>query len=119
MLTTLLQKPYDCTSRIVLPSDRSLEEYFGLLDVNPEGVVTRVAYQTVSPDIFRFTGARVDRESARWNIVAAGERIVARIIFVLMLPVLVAAGIVVVLLSHRSPLVSQSRVGRGGENSRC
>jgi lipopolysaccharide/colanic/teichoic acid biosynthesis glycosyltransferase len=73
-----------------------------------------VAYQTVSPDLLQIPGARVSRTSARWSIVWAGERIVALVLFLLMLPVMVAAGIVVVLLSRRSPLISHSRLGCGG-----
>jgi exopolysaccharide production protein ExoY len=77
-----------------------------------------VAFQNVSPDVFRFARARVSRNSARWSIVWAGERIAALILLFLMLPVLVVTGTVVVLLSRRSPLVSHSRLGRGGRELR-
>ena len=79
-----------------------------------ESVVTRVAFQTVAPDVLRFADARVSPTPARWSIVWAAERIVALVLFLLLLPVMVVAGIVVVLLSRRSPLVSHSRLGKGG-----
>ena len=52
-----------------------------------------------------------------WNIVAFGERIVAALLLLLLLllPLLLCAGLIVSVLSRRSPLVAHERVGQGGE----
>jgi len=50
-----------------------------------------------------------------WPLVAAGERVVAFALLLLLAPFLALAGLVIVLLSHRSPLVAHRRVGHRGE----
>jgi lipopolysaccharide/colanic/teichoic acid biosynthesis glycosyltransferase len=47
-----------------------------------------------------------------------GERVFALLIFVTLLPFLIVAGVVVVLLSRRCPLVAHARVGRNGKSIR-
>lgn len=49
-----------------------------------------------------------------WKAIAAAERIVAGIILLAISPLLVAAGLIIAILSRRSPLVAHLRVGEYG-----
>lgn len=77
-----------------------------------------MALQNVSPDILRSVGARATQTPTLWSVVWAVERIAALLVFVLTLPVSVVAGVFIVLLSRRSPLVSHSRLGHRGRELR-
>lgn len=77
-----------------------------------------MALQSVSPGVLRFAGSRSFQVPAGWSVVWVGERIVALVLFVLMLPISFAAGIAILLLSRRSPLVSHPRLGCGGRELR-
>lgn len=49
-----------------------------------------------------------------WNVVALGERIAAALLLLTVLPVLLCAGLIVFVLSRRSPMVTHERVGQNG-----
>lgn len=49
-----------------------------------------------------------------WSAVALMERFAGLLLFVLSLPVLIAAAIAIVTLSRRTPLIAHQRVGQGG-----
>jgi len=49
-----------------------------------------------------------------WNLVSVGERIAAALLLLTVLPVLTCAGLLVFVLSRRSPMVAHERVGQNG-----
>lgn len=55
-----------------------------------------------------------ERLALAWRVIDLAERIVAFMLLVALLPFLLLAGLTVVVLSRRSPLVSHRRVGRHG-----
>jgi exopolysaccharide production protein ExoY len=49
-----------------------------------------------------------------WPVVATGERLFAAVLLALTLPLLLAAAVVIAMLSRRSPFIAHYRVGQGG-----
>lgn len=60
------------------------------------------------------SGARSRATIASWRAIAIAERIAAGIILAMASPVLLVAGLVIAILSRRSPLVAHLRVGEHG-----
>jgi exopolysaccharide production protein ExoY len=54
-------------------------------------------------------------EALTWRIIAIGERILAGILILLLLPALVMVAAITVVLSRRSPFVAHCRVGQSGQ----
>jgi lipopolysaccharide/colanic/teichoic acid biosynthesis glycosyltransferase len=50
-----------------------------------------------------------------WKVVGIGERVLALVLLLLLLPCLLLAGLAVSLLSRRAPFVAHARVGQGGK----
>ena len=50
-----------------------------------------------------------------WTAIALMERLAGLLLFVLSLPVLIAAAIAILTLSQRTPLVAHQRIGQGGK----
>jgi exopolysaccharide production protein ExoY len=53
-------------------------------------------------------------ESSIWRLIGACERVVAGTLLIGALPLLLVAGIVIMALSRRSPLIAHRRIGKGG-----
>jgi exopolysaccharide production protein ExoY len=53
-------------------------------------------------------------ETLTWRVVAAGERVFAGILILLLLPALAIVAAIIVALSRRSPFVAHCRVGQSG-----
>lgn len=63
-------------------------------------------------------GRTADERPTAWTAVTIGERVFALILLGALLPFLVIAGMIVVLLSRRCPLVAHARVGKNGKTIR-
>ncbi len=61
------------------------------------------------------SGAEIRGRLALWAPAAIGERLVALSLLLLLLPLLLCAGLAIVLLSRRTPLVAHARVGYRGK----
>lgn len=77
----------------------------GYSEIEPEFRSAELEYETAA------TGGR----PALWDAVAIAERVFALLALAVLAPLLLAAGIVVVLLSRRCPLVAHARVGWNGK----
>jgi exopolysaccharide production protein ExoY len=61
------------------------------------------------------TGFATRDRSSLWTLVAAGERVSAFVLLLLLAPLLAFTGLIIWLLSRRAPLVAHARVGRNGK----
>lgn len=57
----------------------------------------------------------IEKRAVAWSAVMFGERVLASLLLIALLPFLVLAGAMVVLLSRKCPLVAHARVGRNGK----
>ena len=76
----------------------------------------RVGAQNASINTFSIAAESAQREHFLWKIAGAGERIVAALLLVLLLPLLAISALAVAVLSRRSPWIAHSRVGQGGRS---
>ena len=58
--------------------------------------------------------ALAEESEPLWIAVAAGERAVASVLLVILLPLLISVALIVILLSRRPPIVAHARAGRNG-----
>jgi exopolysaccharide production protein ExoY len=72
--------------------------------------------QPVSLGRLDFEIALIRRPSLLWRFIAAFERVFAAALLLALLPGILLTGIVIVLLSRRSPLIAHHRVGQGGRS---
>ena len=82
----------------------------GYSEIDPE-------FQPVTLDL-QAPGWMIDGRPGGWEAVMFGERVFALLILAALLPFLILAGVVVILLSRRCPLVAHARAGRNGKEIR-
>jgi exopolysaccharide production protein ExoY len=73
-----------------------------------------VGLQRSLPDTAEFDQILLKNPAVLWGVIAALERIAAALCLLATFPFLLIAGIIIVILSRRSPLVSHKRVGQVG-----
>jgi lipopolysaccharide/colanic/teichoic acid biosynthesis glycosyltransferase len=61
------------------------------------------------------TGFAARDRLSLWTLVAAGERVCAFALLLILAPMLAVTGLIIWLLSRRAPLVAHARVGRNGK----
>lgn len=83
-------------------------------DFDPEFQRLALDLQPVAVPAPRPRRIATGERSSRWQAIAVGERILALILLLVLLPCLSLAGLVVFLLSRRCPLVAHARVGKDG-----
>jgi lipopolysaccharide/colanic/teichoic acid biosynthesis glycosyltransferase len=71
-------------------------------------------YPAAGPEDVTSSSATRD-SSSLWTLVAAGERVCAFVLLLILAPLLTFAALVIWLLSRRAPLVAHPRVGRNGK----
>ena len=72
--------------------------------------------QNASINTFSIAGESAQPEHFLWKIAGAGERVIAALLLLLLLPLLAISALVVTVLSRRSPWIAHSRVGQGGRS---
>ena len=90
----------------------------GYSEIDPEFQPMGLDLQTTVIKGWTHDRWRTSERPAAWSVVMFGERVFALLTFATLLPFLIVAGVVVVLLSRRCPLVAHARVGRNGKEIR-
>lgn len=90
----------------------------GYPEIDPEFQAIALDRQTTVIQGWQRRRWAIEELSPWWNAVTIGERFLALVLLVAVLPVLIVAGAVVVLFSRRCPLVAHARVGRNGKEIR-
>jgi hypothetical protein len=90
----------------------------GYTEIDPEFQPIALDLQSAVVQGWKHSRWAIDERPAGWNAVMIGERVLALLLLAALLPFLTMAGVIVVLLSRRCPLVAHARVGRNGKEIR-
>jgi lipopolysaccharide/colanic/teichoic acid biosynthesis glycosyltransferase len=90
----------------------------GYSEIDPEFQPVTLDLQTSVTEGRTHDRWTIGEQPASWDAVMFGERVFALLLLAALLPFLIVAGVIVVLLSRRCPLVSHARVGRNGKDIR-
>jgi exopolysaccharide production protein ExoY len=75
-----------------------------------------VGAQNASINTLSIAAESVSPENLLWKIANTGERFLAAVLLILLLPLLLLSALLVAILSRRSPWIAHRRVGQGGRS---
>jgi len=90
----------------------------GYREIDPEFQPIALDLQTAALQPWTHDRRTIGEWPASWKAVMVGERLFALLLLAALLPFLIVAGVVVVLLSRRCPLVAHARLGSSGKEIR-
>lgn len=87
----------------------------GYSEIDPEFQPIALDLQTAVIQGRRHDRWAIDKRPSGWRAVVIGERVLALLLLTSLMPLLVLAGVIVILLSRRCPLVAHARLGQNGK----